>query len=204
MSTPAMAGRNSWETIRWLRRVVYREHPNDIAEAVRSMFVSIDHDKQPPGRWPSFARVPVPIDEILAHLNVRVRPITDITDDPMLATVDPGVIYLNQSAPLIDQRFAAAHHFGHLILHEHNESFTQRAWVDPSKPREPKVMTPHTYDGDDALDVEREANTFASHLLMPMWLLEPIVTLGGRSTDEVAALFQVPPNALRWQLGRLR
>lgn len=50
---------------------------------------------------------------------------------------------------------------------------------------------------------EREANTFAAHLLMPLHFLEPFVGSKRMTDSYVAQAFEVSEAVLRWQLEAL-
>jgi Zn-dependent peptidase ImmA (M78 family) len=94
------------------------------------------------------------------------------------------VVWVNSANAPTRQRFTIAHELGHALLHE--EGVFRDAAFAPAGNRE-----------------ERDANDFAAALLIPLWMLEPIVTNHRRATAEVASLFDVSPGALGIQLEKL-
>jgi Zn-dependent peptidase ImmA (M78 family) len=74
---------------------------------------------------------------------------------------DGSVIGVNLDDPLPRQRFTIAHEVGHLILHDDNVHVDKR------------IVLFRDQDSATAKDAaEIEANQFASHLLMPAFLLQ--------------------------------
>ena len=97
------------------------------------------------------------------------------------------LIWVNTEHSATKKRFTIAHEIGHLMLHPEGMRFREESYVGPfSKKVE-----------------ERQANTFAAHLLMPLHFLEPIVTARKVRLSEVASLFNVSEASIKWQLESL-
>jgi Zn-dependent peptidase ImmA (M78 family) len=98
---------------------------------------------------------------------------------------DPPHIVVNAHKPIVRQRFTFAHELGHMLLHPVGKMHRDKSYASP---------------GDRE---EREADSFAAHLLMPLWMLEPLVT-AGYTIEQLCRLFNVSAGALRWQLETLQ
>jgi Zn-dependent peptidase ImmA (M78 family) len=101
------------------------------------------------------------------------------------STLEPPTIWVNAADSWARQRFTVAHELGHLMLHPLGHMYRDEAF---SRPRNA---------------TEQQANDFSAALLMPLWMLEPIVTSSRRSTAELASLFNVSQSAMRFQLEKL-
>lgn len=99
------------------------------------------------------------------------------------------------------QRFTIAHEIGHLVLH--SQEFQNTIHVDK---KFQMYRNENASRGTDRLEIQ--ANSFASELLMPAFLLEKVV--GNMQIDmdedgtieELANKFQVSTTAFRFRLGR--
>lgn len=94
-------------------------------------------------------------------------------------------IFLKGDDPEGRQRFTLAHELGHLFLHDDGAMFRDNA----------------RFSGDAR---EAEANRFAAALLMPMWMLEPLVVRTSRSLEDLAQIFGVSGEAMTYQLENLK
>jgi IrrE N-terminal-like domain len=101
------------------------------------------------------------------------------------STGEVPTIWLNKSDSGKRQRFTTAHELGHLLMHPLGRLLRDESYATANKPE------------------EADANEFAAHLLMPLWLLEPYVTGSQRSTEQLAQLFDVSLPAMKWQLAKL-
>jgi Zn-dependent peptidase ImmA (M78 family) len=129
---------------------------------------------------------PVPIEAIAKWLQVRVekRP-NPGWDGSVDTTQNPPVVSINAATAGTRQRFTLAHELGHALLHPSGKLFRD---------------TTFSSSGDR---LEREANEFAAAILIPMWLLEPIVINKRLKTSELANMFDVSPGAMSIQLEKL-
>lgn len=131
-------------------------------------------------------RPPVPVEAIARDLDVKIVRKPSLGAAGILqSTRNDATIWVNGSDQPVRQRFTIAHELGHLLLHAIGIQFRDHAF-GPSR---------------DAK--ETEANDFAAALLMPLWLLEPIVVGSKRGTDQLAALFEVSVAAINVQLSKL-
>jgi hypothetical protein len=74
-------------------------------------------------------------------------------------------------------RFGAAHETGHHVMHQAVDHFEQCAGEQPGKER-----------GGTAYRIERQANDFATELLVPSWLGAPYCAMPRPRFDDVARL----------------
>lgn len=99
------------------------------------------------------------------------------------------------------QRFTIAHEIGHLVLH--SQQFQNTIHVDK---KFQMYRNENSSRGTDRLEIQ--ANSFASELLMPTFLLEKVV--GNMQIDmdddetisQLADKFRVSPTAFKFRLGR--
>lgn len=129
----------------------------------------------------------VDVELLLGKLGVRVeRRLEPGWECALDSKVSPPIVWVNESRPHTRQRFAMAHALGHLLLGPEDGGVVRDAHFDPGQDR-----------------YERDVNDFTVGVLVPLWMLEPIVTSWKMSTAEVAAMFQVSPGALGMQLEKL-
>lgn len=88
------------------------------------------------------------------------------------------------------QRFTMAHELGHYILHRNRLNEIGRETI---LMREPTALT----------QVEREANDFASELLVPKAVLDSQINRGMNQIEDLADFFQVSVPALKYRAIRL-
>ena len=131
-------------------------------------------------------RPPVPVEAIARNLGVKVIHKANLGPAGILqSTREEAIMWVNGSDSGVRQRFTIAHELGHLLLHTIGIQFRD-----------------HTFGPSRDLK-ETEANDFAAALLMPLWLLEPIVVGSKRGTEALADLFDVSVAALNVQLSKL-
>ena len=136
------------------------------------------------------SRAPVPVESFASQLGVRVLSATNFGSLEGALEHDSGqpTIWVNAGHSRTKKRFTIAHELGHLMLHPEGKMFRELSYVGPfSQQKE-----------------EREANTFAAHLLMPLHFLEPFVGSKRMTDSYVAQAFEVSEAVLRWQLEALR
>jgi Zn-dependent peptidase ImmA (M78 family) len=129
---------------------------------------------------------PVPVDVLCAKLGVELQYVHQPGWDGALTLEEEGAafIWVDDAVSHTRQRFTIAHELGHLFLHHGELKFRDHI----------------TMLGIDPM--EREANQFAAELLMPEWLLRTFMT--DRTVDELAALFDVSPQAMGIRMQALR
>ncbi len=146
--------------------------------------------------------VPVPVEKIATALGaqVRYRPF-----DQELS----GMIYIKRRSPIIGvnalhhsnrQRFTIAHEVAHLILHRH--LIADRVHIDKRFP----VLMRDSNSATGTQRMEMEANRFAAELLMPSFLLLPMLKKNGFDIDDEEPLeklsrkFRVSKQALDYRI----
>lgn len=97
--------------------------------------------------------------------------------------LDGAQIVVNASEVPWRQRFTVAHEIGHIFLHPLGQAFRDE-----------------TFSGNEQ---ERQANAFASALLMPLWMVEPYAAKYGADSGRIASVFQVSEQAMNIRLGNL-
>ncbi len=108
------------------------------------------------------------------------------------AMLSDGTISLNAGDAPVAQRFSIAHEIGHYVLR--HDGFTFFPHEDPES---------DLYAQDPAREEEREADHFASTLLVPpQWLRRDVKA--GRTLRDLAALYQVSREVMTIALERRR
>lgn len=131
---------------------------------------------------------PVPVYDVLVGIGAQVRIEQGPGMEGGLHWSDPPTVFINSLNSDIRRRFTCAHEIGHLIMHPMSRDYIDR-----------------TAEGGPEPDpLERQANVFAAHLLMPLWQLEPVVLRHGKNVQASTDYFGVSPTALNWQLDLLR
>ncbi len=129
---------------------------------------------------------PVPLEAIATWLGVRVLAAHDPGwEGAVDSTIDPPTVWINSANAATRQRFTLGHELGHVLLHPLGQRLRDATFA----PR-----------GDV---LEHGANEFATAILIPLWLLEPIVIGSSLTTSGLAALFNVSPGAMGIQLAKL-
>lgn len=97
---------------------------------------------------------------------------------------DNPFIWVNSGASDHVKRYAAAHELGHLLLH------------DISSQNDDGVIY-RDIDFGTSLPVERQADRFAMHLLVPQFELDNLILQGLRNSDKLSEIFDVSSNLMR-------
>lgn len=150
-------------------------------------------------------RVPVPLDIVIAHLDLRMNSV-ELEDDLsgiLVVEKKRGIIGFNAKHAPVRQRFTIAHEIGHYFLHAKNAA--SRLFVD-------RYVVYRRDDestkGNDQEEVE--ANAFAASLLMPEALVRQAITTKNLDLDdedaiaELAKQFSVSSSAMSYRLVNLR
>lgn len=145
---------------------------------------------------------PVPVDRIAKAMGISVRyaPFEDELSGMAFVKDGVRVIAVNALHHPNRQRFTIAHEMAHHVLHA--PKLAAGVHVDKVILRRDMLST----TGTD--DLEVEANTFASELLMPRELIAPVVDQFIDLNDEaqlsaVARRFRVSAAALQFRLASL-
>lgn len=129
---------------------------------------------------------PVDVEAIAKWLGLRVARRPNPGWDGAVDTIArPAVLWVNSNTVETRQRFTVAHELGHAVLHPIGRQYRDATFAP---------------EGNRA---ELDANDFAASLLIPLWMLEPIVSDTRHSTAQLAALFKVSPGAMGIQLEKL-
>ncbi len=132
---------------------------------------------------------------------IRYVPLDDNLSGSIFIDGNTAKIAVNSFHHPNRQRFTIAHEIGHLVLH--SEQFQNTIHVDK---KFQMYRNEKSSRGTDRLEIQ--ANSFASELLMPKFLLEKVV--GNMQIDmddddtivELADKFRVSPTAFKFRLGR--
>lgn len=142
---------------------------------------------------------PVPVEAIAQGYNIEVQyvPLDDELSGMAFIRGDRRVIVVNSSHHTNRQRFTLAHELAHHILDE--EYLRQGVHVDKA------ILHRDSLSSKGADKRERMANAFASEILMPTPLIEPLLRRGLDFHDhtviqEIARTFQVSAAALQFRL----
>lgn len=134
---------------------------------------------------------PVPVNDVAKALGLEVVPFAFHDKISGLLKADEGVIGVNKAHHPYRQRFSVAHELGHFVLgHGMGDSYREET-VD---------------DFFDKTDFhEREANLFASLLLMPgAWVKQSIKDNKGMDIDKLSKSFDVSRQAITIRLLELK
>lgn len=129
---------------------------------------------------------PVDIEKMARRMGVEIRSSQDLGSSGMLEIDEEAthaVIHVRRDHVAWRQRFTVAHEIGHLMLHSG-----------------PKHFRDITFAGTPE---EAAANRYAADLLMPLWMLEPLVLQRGVNARYFAQVFQVSEEAINVRLGLL-
>jgi len=153
------------------------------------------------------SKVPISVDRIAKKLGAKIR------YSPMDNEELSGMIYVKNEIPIIGvnslhhpnrQRFTIAHELGHLVLHR--EVIEREVHVDTKFSG--LMRDQKSSDGYD--DIEIEANSFASELLMPSNIINKVIddVIGNQVfdiesdplIDKIASRFKVSKQAMYLRL----
>ena len=145
---------------------------------------------------------PVPVESIATALGADVR--YSPFDEEL-----SGMVYIKGTTPIIGvnsvhhphrQRFTIAHEVGHLLLHR--DLIANQVHIDKRFP----VLMRDENSATGTQRMEMEANSFAAELLMPRFLLVPMLRRNGfdiddeRPLEELARKFRVSKLALDYRI----
>ncbi len=128
-----------------------------------------------------------------------------LTYDPACGSASGFKIVVNQEHSLARKRFSVAHEIGHFVLHRDDvEDLKQKVAVFANttfQPKLNKVQVQDTlgfeYESTEDKAKERQANSFASALLMPTNFFNPSFFRLKGDIPTLAQLFLVSPEAVR-------
>lgn len=133
---------------------------------------------------------PVPVEKVAEAMGLDVVPFAFHNKVSGLLKKEEGVIGVNKTHHPVRQRFTIAHELGHFLLgHGLGEEYQEETIDDVfDKPR----------------PEEREANLFASSLLMPTDWVKDYVKKNGMEIDALAQTFGVSKQAATIRLLHLK
>lgn len=133
--------------------------------------------------WGEIDAPPVPVEALCKRLGVVIRRVHNPGWDSALTIDSEAMIWVDSSVYGTRQRFAIAHQLGHLVLHD-GTVFRDRITLHSPDPK------------------ELEANRYAAAVLMPTWMIHAFER--GKTTEELADLFEVSPQAMEIRRKRMR
>ena len=134
-------------------------------------------------------RPPVPIASLMTRMGIHLFPSDSKRFDGALAIDGPFAnVWYRQDMPRTRLNFTLAHELGHLLLHDLKVAYRDIS-VGPVGRHSP---------------LEQEANAFAGAILMPRFMLQPLIYHTGLSVDELAKRFDVSPAAMSVRIDWLR
>lgn len=146
--------------------------------------------------------VPVKVFDLAAELGlgpVSDRTLSDTISGMIRRKRDGGFeIVVNSKHAQTRQRFTLAHEIGHFIFHRDR---LHAGTSDTLAYRIDGLVYPNAEIGPEQ---ERQANNFASNLLIPDNYLRAAQAVGIVDPDELAEKFEVSPAAMRIKLGLSR
>ena len=157
---------------------------------------------------------PVKVDAVAGALNLSVYPeeLEDDVSGVLVVNNGSGSVLLNQRQSPNRRRFTLAHEIGHFVLHWLDGQKEDRLFLDRRYPTFSKVddsVYLRSSSKSTSPDEERQANEFASAMLMPRQLVLDYVKSSNLAfTDEedvarCARAFQVSEQAMLIRLKRL-
>lgn len=130
---------------------------------------------------------PIPVRDIVLKCGIKIVSLDESEKVSGLANVaddnSTAEIGIKTGDSQARQRFTLAHELGHVLLHREQLSFRD------------EQFSRHSH-------AEIEANNFAAELLMPSWLIWPLVD-ADKTPEAISAIFQVSRVAAEYRLLRL-
>ena len=123
---------------------------------------------------------PVPVEKIAEKLGITIVPFDFPDSFSGVFKQERRIIGVNKNHPLVRRRFTIAHELGHFVLGHEDDTIDERL--------------------DKPAPLEREANTFASFLLMPKKMIEKAVAEKGIDLKALSLQFLVSEQALTIRL----
>lgn len=145
---------------------------------------------------------PVPVEKIIKRRDIRIQfsPLDQELSGMALVKDGVAVIGVNALHHPNRQRFTMAHELGHHIMHR--DLIDGTVHIDKGF----AILRRDTLAAQGTDKMEIEANAFASELLIPKYLLEPVIGTGDIDLDDVDRLqsiakkFKVSLSALQYRL----
>lgn len=142
-----------------------------------------------------YGAAPVPVKEIAEENGVEVVLANFGRNRDLVSGIcdfQRRKIFVNIADIFVRRRFTIAHELGHWLLHRdlyeaHPETYG---------------FLPRFQNTDDQGPLEREANCFAAHLLVPNRLLTPVV--GAATASELADIFNVSRTMMEYRIRDVR
>ncbi|KKP90412.1 MAG: hypothetical protein US57_C0002G0033 [Candidatus Moranbacteria bacterium GW2011_GWC2_37_73] len=131
-------------------------------------------------------KLPVPLEEVAALFNIQVVPYPDFPDNVSgMIMHKEGMTFIgvNQNHPKVRQRFTLAHELGHFLMGHDDHTIVDDRFDKP-------------------INKEKEANKFASELLMPKQFIEKEIKehSGKIGINQLAKKFEVSEQAMSIRL----
>jgi Zn-dependent peptidase ImmA (M78 family) len=153
--------------------------------------------------------VPIDLDQIAEsnQLTIRYEPMEDGVSGFLMAKGNSGVVVINDTHHINRKRFTIAHEIGHYVLHYDT---AERLFYDTKISLYNRATVPSGQSAPSSADPveEKEANMFASYLLMPTKELSAVFNRKGMTGDDsdiaaLAQLFRVSEIAMSIRLQKL-
>jgi Zn-dependent peptidase ImmA (M78 family) len=133
---------------------------------------------------------PVPVEDVVKALGLEVVPYAFHHKISALLKEEQGVIGVNKTHNPLRQRFSIAHELGHFVLgHGMGNTYREETVDDFFDKTDPQ---------------ERDANLFASLILMPDAWVKKQVKKSGLEIDKLANIFKVSRQAMTIRLLELK
>lgn len=155
---------------------------------------------------------PVPVDKIAENLGATLiyEPNDDDLSGFLLKDKNRIVLGVNSTHSQVRQRFTIGHEIGHLLLHSQENFHIDKSYEGFNR-RTVKDKFERNKDSTTGTDkIEREANQFAAHLLMPVEFIQKDMLKLGRidllhdvKLEKLALDYGVSLQALMYRLNNL-
>jgi Zn-dependent peptidase ImmA (M78 family) len=143
-------------------------------------------------------RIPVPVFEIITDIGLllEIRPLEDhVSGWIELTDQNTYKIVVNSTHAPTRQRFTAAHELGHFLYHRDllgaGTGDTRAYRTEASPLPNAKIRPRH----------ERQANSFAANLLMPLETIQQLIAAGVQDVATMAERLGVSEEAMKIRLG---